>query len=61
MFGYELPPEEGADWCRFMNEELLSGVRQLDALAPLACVPLQSGKPAAVGSRKLSPPAFTAP
>jgi aminocarboxymuconate-semialdehyde decarboxylase len=47
MFGYELPPEEGADWCRFMNEELLSGVRQLDALTPLACVPLQSGKLAA--------------
>ena len=24
MFGYELPAEEGADWCRFMNEQLLS-------------------------------------
>ena len=47
MFGYELPADEGADWCRFMNEQLLSGVRQLDALVPLACVPLQSGKRAA--------------
>jgi aminocarboxymuconate-semialdehyde decarboxylase len=48
MFGYELPPDEGADWCRFMNEELLSGVRALDQLVPLACVPLQSGKLASV-------------
>lgn len=47
MFGYELPPDEGADWCRFMNEQMLSGARQLDALAPLACVPLQSGALAA--------------
>lgn len=47
MFGYELPPQEGADWCRFMNEHLLSGAKALDALTPLACVPLQSGKLAA--------------
>jgi len=47
MFGYELPPEEGADWCRFMNEHLLSGAGALEALTPLACVPLQSGKLAA--------------
>lgn len=47
MFGYELPADEGADWCRFMNEHLLSGAKQLEALAPLACVPLQSGALAA--------------
>jgi aminocarboxymuconate-semialdehyde decarboxylase len=47
MFGYELPPEEGADWCRFMNEHLLSGAAELAAFAPLATVPLQSGKLAA--------------
>ena len=47
MFGYELPPDEGADWCRFMNEHLLAGAKQLASLAPLATVPLQSGKLAA--------------
>ena len=47
MFGYELPPEEGADWCRFMNEHLRSGSARLAALAPLATVPLQSGARAA--------------
>ncbi len=43
IFGYELPPEEGADWCRFMNETMLKDVKALPALAPLASVPLQSG------------------
>jgi aminocarboxymuconate-semialdehyde decarboxylase len=47
MFGYELPPDEAADWCRFINEHLLSGAAQSAALTPLACVPLQSGKLAA--------------
>ena len=47
MFGYELPPDEGADWCRFMNEHLLAGSTRLAALAPLATVPLQSGVRAA--------------
>jgi aminocarboxymuconate-semialdehyde decarboxylase len=47
MFGYELPPDEGADWCRFMNGHLLSGSGRLAALAPLATVPLQSGARAA--------------
>jgi aminocarboxymuconate-semialdehyde decarboxylase len=47
IFGYELPPDEGADWCRFMNENLLAGTKQLDSLAALACVPLQKGELAA--------------
>ena len=47
MFGYELPPEEGADWCRFLNEHMLKGAAQLAGLAPLACVPLQKGALAA--------------
>ena len=47
MFGYELPPEEGADWCRFMNEHLLASARRQPALVPLATVPLQSGALAA--------------
>ena len=47
IFGYELGPAEGADWCRFMNghmRESASGSRQF---APLACVPLQNGRLAA--------------
>jgi aminocarboxymuconate-semialdehyde decarboxylase len=47
IFGYELPAEEGADWCRFMNECTLKDIKALPALAPLACVPLQSGALAA--------------
>ncbi|MDE2229471.1 MAG: amidohydrolase [Alphaproteobacteria bacterium] len=47
MFGYELPPEEGADWCRFVNEHMLKAAATLPALRPLACVPLQRGMLAA--------------
>jgi len=47
LFGYELPPEEGADWARFMNEAMLKGAGDLLALAPLATVPLQNGALAA--------------
>jgi aminocarboxymuconate-semialdehyde decarboxylase len=46
-FGYELPPEEGANWSRFINEHLMSGTSVSKRLAPLATVPLQSGKFAA--------------
>ncbi|MGH7088340.1 MAG: hypothetical protein ACREFQ_05520, partial [Stellaceae bacterium] len=47
IFGYELPPEEGAGWARFMNETMLAGAKDLPAMKPLATVPLQSGKLAA--------------
>lgn len=47
LFGYELPPDEGADWARFMNEAMLAGAKDLPAVKPLATVPLQSGKLAA--------------
>jgi aminocarboxymuconate-semialdehyde decarboxylase len=47
IFGYELPPEEGADWCRFMNEHMHASASDISAFALLACVPLQSGKLAA--------------
>jgi aminocarboxymuconate-semialdehyde decarboxylase len=43
LFGYELPAEEGADWCRFMNETMREGAAALPEFAPLASVPLQSG------------------
>lgn len=47
IFGYDLPPDEGADWSRFVNEHMLKGVASLKAFVPLATVPLQSGKLAA--------------
>lgn len=46
-FGYELPAEEGAAWSRFVNEHLMLGTSSSARLAPLATVPLQSGKLAA--------------
>lgn len=47
IFGYELPPDEGAEWCRFLNAGLLESGKSIDFFAPLACVPMQSGKLAA--------------
>jgi aminocarboxymuconate-semialdehyde decarboxylase len=47
MFAYELPPEEGADWSRYLNDHLRKGVAQVTELIPLATVPMQSGKLAA--------------
>lgn len=47
IFGYELPPAEGADWCRFVNGHMLKAAAGLPTLRPLACVPLQSGALAA--------------
>ncbi len=47
VFGYELPPEEGADWARFMNETMLALAEDFSAVKPLATVPLQNGKLAA--------------
>jgi aminocarboxymuconate-semialdehyde decarboxylase len=47
IFGYELPPDEGAEWCRFLNDGLLKAGRDIAFFSPLACVPMQSGKHAA--------------
>ncbi len=46
-FGYDIPPEEGADWSRFLNESMLNECKDRDGVIPLATVPLQSGKLAA--------------
>ncbi len=46
-FGYEIPPDEGAAWSRFLNEHLVGACDGDAALAPLATVPLQSSKLAA--------------
>ena len=42
-FGYELPPEEGEAWSRFINEYQFIGTEDTKRLHPLATVPLQSG------------------
>jgi len=47
MFGYDLPPEEGLEWSRFLNAHMLKAVSAIPFLAPLATVPMQSGKLAA--------------
>lgn len=47
-FGYELPAQEGAAWSRLMNEFMLSATDDIDRIQPLATVPLQDGKQAAI-------------
>ena len=47
IFGYELPPDEGLEWSRFLNAHLLKAAVQIPFLVPLATVPMQSGKRAA--------------
>ena len=51
-FGYELSPEEGADWSRFTNERTLDACRSLPGVTPLATVPLQDGHLAAAVLRE---------
>ena len=52
-FGYELEPEEGAAWSRFLNDHLKEATEANPFLAPLGSVPLQDGKLAAVVLREL--------
>lgn len=49
IFGYNLPPEQGADWSRFLNDVLLEAVAAEgeDMFLTLATVPLQDGELAA--------------
>ena len=47
VYGYDLPGEEGADWARFYNEHMKKDAAALNAVFPLATVPLQDGKLAA--------------
>ena len=47
VYGYDLPPEEGADWARFYNEHMAKDAAALSQLSALATVPLQDGKLAA--------------
>src|SRR5437016_4969189 len=43
VYGYELPPAEGADWARFYNEHMARDAAACPALSMLATVPLQDG------------------
>ena len=52
-FGYELAPEEGAAWSRFLNEHLKEATEANPFLAPLGSVPLQDGALAAEVLREL--------
>jgi aminocarboxymuconate-semialdehyde decarboxylase len=46
-FGYELPPQEGLAWSRFMNDCMWDQLKDEKRFTPLATVPLQDGKLAA--------------
>jgi aminocarboxymuconate-semialdehyde decarboxylase len=47
VYGYDLEPEEGADWARFYNEHMRRDTALCPALSGLATVPLQDGALAA--------------
>jgi len=44
VFGYTLPADEAAAWCRLINEETLSQLDDAKRVLPLATVPIQSGR-----------------
>jgi aminocarboxymuconate-semialdehyde decarboxylase len=44
LFGYTLPADEAAAWCRFLNEETLHALDTAQRFLPLATVPIQSGR-----------------
>ena len=46
-FGYQLEPQEGADWSRFLNETMLKAASSTERVLPLATVPMQDGVQAA--------------
>lgn len=46
--GYELPPEEGLAWSRFVNDCLRDQLADEPIFTPLASLPLQDGKLAAL-------------
>jgi len=46
-YGYELPPQEGLAWSRFLNDCMWEQFRSETRFTPLSTVPLQDGKLAA--------------
>lgn len=52
VFGYELPPDEGADWSRALTESIADVTRSDDRFVPLGTVPLQDPDAAAKAVRE---------
>jgi aminocarboxymuconate-semialdehyde decarboxylase len=52
MYGYELPPEQGARWCVLLNDAAAADLWGAEDLVPLAHVPLQDGRLAAAELRR---------
>ena len=44
LFGYTLPPKEGAAWARYYNESLVSSCDEQSGMIPIATIPLQSSE-----------------
>jgi len=44
VFGYTLPADEAATWCRLINEATLAELNGVKRVLPLATVPIQSGR-----------------
>ena len=44
VFGYTLPADEAAAWCRLINEQTLAELNGVKRVLPLATVPIQSGR-----------------
>ncbi len=44
VFGYTLPTDEAAAWCRLINEAMLVKLNGAPRVLPLATVPIQSGR-----------------
>lgn len=44
LFGYTLPPEEGAAWSRLVNEETMRAIAGMARIRAMATVPIQSGR-----------------
>jgi len=47
IFGYDIPADEGIEWSRFFNSHMLKAASSIPFMAPLATLPMQSGKLAA--------------
>jgi aminocarboxymuconate-semialdehyde decarboxylase len=47
MFGNELPPDEGAAWCRLINTAMSNAAAAEPRFIPLAALPIQDGRLAA--------------
>lgn len=51
LFGYQLPPDEGAEWAELLTESIVAKTSSDDRLLPLGTVPLQAPDRAATALR----------